>query len=247
MVCSRRETASAAFSRTPSVRVPTALTTSSVLALTDRKASSVLALRASIRWRTSTLPPVRKNEITAITRATEAIQQSQPHHSFLSSCPIVIASGHRAEKRPYAPAGLPTRRVSVTCRSLEAIREISVCVRRYGDLRPLVEQATAIADRSRRMQMALRDRESIEARYDAALSALALAEDQAGIAQRLAGNAVGFNFGLVNAKVFRPSFASLTSVMDLSSSFRRIQKIRAQPAGDSLHRSKVVPAAPVPR
>ena len=69
--------------------------------------------------------------------------------------------------------------VSVTCRLLEAIRDVSACVRRDADLRQLVEQAAAIADRSRRIEMALRDRERIEAWYRAARGALDLVEAHA--------------------------------------------------------------------
>lgn len=62
--------------------------------------------------------------------------------------------------------------VSVTCRLLEAVGNISACVRRDGDRRPLLEQATAIADRSRRAEMATCDRDRIDACYDAARAAI---------------------------------------------------------------------------
>ncbi|HYR29184.1 MAG TPA: DUF2254 domain-containing protein [Thermoanaerobaculia bacterium] len=62
--------------------------------------------------------------------------------------------------------------VSVTGRLLEAIRNISACVTRDVDRRPLAAQAAAIVERSRRAEMATCDRDRIEERYEKARTAL---------------------------------------------------------------------------
>lgn len=62
--------------------------------------------------------------------------------------------------------------VSVTCRLLEAVRNISACVMRSIDRRPLAAQAAAIVERSRLTDMATCDRLRIETRYEDARSAI---------------------------------------------------------------------------
>lgn len=62
--------------------------------------------------------------------------------------------------------------VSVTCRLLDAVRNVAHCVQRDGDRAPLLEQALAIRERSRQQRLAPGDRARIEDAYAAARDAL---------------------------------------------------------------------------
>jgi uncharacterized membrane protein len=62
--------------------------------------------------------------------------------------------------------------VSVTCRLLEAVRNVGTCVERERDRRALLHHATVIASGIRRTQMSDSDRELIERCHRAALIAL---------------------------------------------------------------------------
>lgn len=66
--------------------------------------------------------------------------------------------------------------VSVTVRLLEALGNISACVTREADRRPLLEQATALVHHSRLMKMSSRDRGHIEKCYQAVRIAVGVAD-----------------------------------------------------------------------
>jgi uncharacterized membrane protein len=62
--------------------------------------------------------------------------------------------------------------VSVTCRLLEALGVIAGCVRREELRRPVLEQAMAVVERSRFLNLSSDDRARVEAGYQAVLGAL---------------------------------------------------------------------------
>lgn len=78
-----------------------------------------------------------------------------------------LADGAFAEITRYGASS-----VSVTCRLLEAIRNVAACLTRDDDRRPLLEHATAIAEGSRRAGMTVRDQSLIDERFNAARAAL---------------------------------------------------------------------------
>jgi uncharacterized membrane protein len=110
-------------------------------------------------------------------RFPPAARYDAAHTLRVVTCPVsfgILVESALAEIGRYGASS-----VSVTCRLLEAVRAIAECVTREGDRPPLVEQATAMVDRSRRTEMSPHDRRRVEERYDAAVAALRQGEDHA--------------------------------------------------------------------
>jgi uncharacterized membrane protein len=119
-------------------------------------------------------------------RFPSPVRNDADHTPRVVACPVTFATlvdGAFAEIGRYGQSS-----VSVTCRLLEAVRNISACVRRDGDRRPLSEQAAAIVERSRRAEMATCDRDRIEEWYNAARVALGNETGPSGQGSHLTGS-----------------------------------------------------------
>ena len=103
-------------------------------------------------------------------RFPSAVRSDPDHTVRVIACPVTFALLVESAFAEISRHGQSS--VTVTCRLLEAVGHVSACVRRDGDRRPLSEQADAIAERSRRVEMAACDRARIEEWYAAARAAL---------------------------------------------------------------------------
>jgi uncharacterized membrane protein len=103
-------------------------------------------------------------------RFPPAARYDAAHTLRVVTCPVTFAGVVESAFAEIGRYGASS--VSVTCRLLEAVRNVAACSRRHRDRSALAEQAMAIADGSRRTDMSQYDRRCIEDRYDAVRAAL---------------------------------------------------------------------------